>query len=99
MFRFTGKYENEKRKQRIWSGAVITYGTVYRSVVDPKLFFSDPDPIFRRVFDPDPNPTWLAKSFGSSFGSEPKHSLFHNVNDFKWLFIDFKAYFLKKMLD
>jgi hypothetical protein len=27
------------------------------SVVDPKLFFSDPDPIFRRVLDPDPDPT------------------------------------------
>jgi hypothetical protein len=30
----------------------------------------------------------LAKSFGSSFGSDPKHSLFHNANDLKWLFID-----------
>jgi hypothetical protein len=29
------------------------------SVVDPKLIFSDPDPIFRRVLDPDldPDPT------------------------------------------
>jgi hypothetical protein len=29
------------------------------SVVDPKLFFSNPDPIFRRVLDPDldPDPT------------------------------------------
>jgi hypothetical protein len=25
------------------------------SVVDPKVFFSDPDPIFRRVLDPDPD--------------------------------------------
>jgi hypothetical protein len=41
----------------------------------------------------------LVKSFGSSFGSDPKHSLFHNANDLKWLFIDFKAYFSKKMLD
>jgi hypothetical protein len=41
------------------------------SVVDPKLFFSDPDPIFRRVLDPDPDPTWLVKSFESSFGSDP----------------------------
>jgi hypothetical protein len=24
------------------------------SVVDPKLFFSDPDPLFRRALDPDP---------------------------------------------
>jgi hypothetical protein len=69
--------------------------------VDPKLFFSDPDPIFRRVLDPDldPDPTRLVKSFGSSFGSDPKHSLFHNANDLKWLFIDFKAYFSRKMLD
>jgi hypothetical protein len=65
------------------------------SVVDPKLFFSDPDPIFRRVLDPDPDPTWLVKSFGS----DPTHSLFHNANDLKWLFIDFKAYFSKEMLD
>jgi hypothetical protein len=69
------------------------------SVVDPKLFFSDPDPIFRRALDPDPDPTWLLKSFGSGFGSDPKHSLFHIANDLKWLFIDFKAYFSKKMLD
>jgi hypothetical protein len=57
---------------------------VIASVVDPKLFFSDPDP--------DPDPTWLVKSFGSG----PKHSLVHNANDFKWLFIDFKANFSKK---
>jgi hypothetical protein len=72
---------------------------VLHSVVDPKLFFSDPYPIFRRILDQDPDPTWLVKSFGSSFGSDPKHSLFHNANDFKWLFIDFKANFSKKMLD
>jgi hypothetical protein len=29
---------------------------VLSSVVDPKLFFSDPDPIFRRVLDPDQDP-------------------------------------------
>jgi hypothetical protein len=63
--------------------------------VDPKLFF--PDPIFRRVLDPDLDPTWLVKCFGSSFGSGPLHSLFHNANHFKWLFIDFKANFSKKM--
>jgi hypothetical protein len=62
------------------------------SVVDPKLFFYS-DPIFRRVLDPDP--TLLVKSFGS----DPKHSIFHNANDFKWLFIDFKANFAKKMLN
>jgi hypothetical protein len=27
--------------------------------------------------------SYLVKSFGSSFGSDPKHSLFHNANDFK----------------
>jgi hypothetical protein len=31
--------------------------SIESSVVDPKLFFSDPDPIFRRVLDPDPDPT------------------------------------------
>jgi hypothetical protein len=66
---------------------------MFSSVVDPKLFFSDPDPIFRRVLDPDP--TWQVKSFGS----HPKHSLFHNAYDFKWLLIDFKANFSKKMLN
>jgi hypothetical protein len=40
-----------------------------------KTIFSDPDPIFRLVLDPEP--TWLVKSFGS----DPKHSLFHNAND------------------
>jgi hypothetical protein len=53
------------------------------SAVDLKLFFSDPDPIFRWDLDPDPDPTWLVKSFGSSFGSDPKYSLSHNANDFK----------------
>jgi hypothetical protein len=71
---------------------------VISSVVDPKLFFSDPDPIFCWDLDPDPDPTWLVKSFGSSFGSDPKYSLSHNSNDFKWLFIDFKASFSKKFL-
>jgi hypothetical protein len=62
----------------------------------------DPDPIFRRVLDPDPDPdpTLLVKIFGSSFGSDPKHSLFHNVNDFKlFFFIDCKANFSKKIID
>jgi hypothetical protein len=63
--------------------------------VDPKFIFSDPDPIF----NPDPDPTSLVKSFGSSFGSDPKYSLFHNAGDSKLLFIDFKANFSKKMSD
>jgi hypothetical protein len=66
------------------------------SVVDPKLFFSDPDPIFH--WDLDPDPTWLVKSFKSSFGSDPKYSLSHNANGFKYLFIDFKASFSKQFL-
>jgi hypothetical protein len=49
--------------------------------------------------DPDPDPTWLGKSFRSIFRSDPKNSFCHNANDFKWLFIDFKANFSKKMLD
>jgi hypothetical protein len=65
------------------------------SVVDPKLFFSDPDPIFRRVLDPDPDPTWQVKSFGSGI----KHSLFHKAYNFKRLFKDLKANVSKKMLD
>jgi hypothetical protein len=59
----------------------------------------DPDPIFRQVLDPDPDPTWLVKSYGSSFGSDPKYSLFQNDNDFKRIFIDFESNFSKKMLD
>ena len=27
---------------------------VLHSVVDPKLFFSDPDPTFQEILDPDP---------------------------------------------
>jgi hypothetical protein len=52
------------------------FSTLRSSVVDPKLFFSDPDPIFRRVLDPDSDPSWLVKSFGSSFGSRVSISLF-----------------------
>jgi hypothetical protein len=35
------------------------FGTDSDSVVDPECFFSDPDPTFRRVSDPipDPDPT------------------------------------------
>jgi hypothetical protein len=32
------------------------YTGILISVVDPKLFFSDPDPIFVRVLDPDSDP-------------------------------------------
>jgi hypothetical protein len=47
----------------------MEFGTLGISVVDPKLFFSDPDPIFVRVLDPDsdPDPLWLVKSYGSIF--------------------------------
>jgi len=34
------------------------------SVVDPKLFFSDPDPTFQEISDPDPAPD-PANNFGS----------------------------------
>jgi hypothetical protein len=48
-------------------------------VVDPKLFFTDPDPTFRQVSDSDPTfvefririRIRLSKSFGSGFGSDP----------------------------
>jgi hypothetical protein len=61
------------------------------SVVDPKLFFSDPEPIFVRVLDPDP--LWLTKSYGSSFESDHRYSFFHNANNkkkksFSWHFKD-----------
>ena len=29
---------------------------MHTSVVDPKLFFSDPDPTFQEISDPDPDP-------------------------------------------
>ena len=32
----------------------FTAGIEY-SVVDPKLFFSDPDPTFQKISDPDPD--------------------------------------------
>jgi hypothetical protein len=38
-------------------------------------------------------------SSGSRSRSGPKHSLFHNANDFKGFFNAFKAYFSKKMSD
>jgi hypothetical protein len=65
-------------------------GLLY-SVVDPKLFFSDPDsdPIFVRVLDPDSHPLLLVKSYGSSFRSDPKYSFFHTANDKKGIFMVF----------
>jgi hypothetical protein len=63
-------------------------GAVHR-VGDPKLFLKNPnpDPIFLWVLDPDP--TWPAKSSGSSAGSDYKYSLFHNANDVEAFFIAF----------
>jgi hypothetical protein len=63
----------------------IQFRFIFASVVD--IFFvsgSHFPPSFgsgskKIVTDPD----LLVKSFGSSFGSDPKHSLFHNANDFK----------------
>jgi hypothetical protein len=57
--------------------------SVIISFVDPNQFFSDPDPSFLGVSDPDP--TWLTKCFWS----DAKYSLTHNANDFKGLFIAF----------
>jgi hypothetical protein len=52
-----------------------TSAEVSINVVDPQLFFSDPDPdpIFLRVLGPNPGPTVLdeQKNFGCSFGSDP----------------------------
>jgi hypothetical protein len=62
------------------------------SVVDPKLFFSDPDPIFIRVLDPDSDPLRLVKSYGSSYGSDPKYSLVDNPNNKKAFSRYFKAF-------
>jgi hypothetical protein len=39
------------------------------SVVDSKLFVTDPDPTFLKIADPDPS----LKSSGSDFGSGPKY--------------------------
>ena len=35
------------------SNGMLTYHYVKSSVVDPKLFFSDPDPTFQEIPDPD----------------------------------------------
>ena len=33
----------------------VNWQPVFSSVVDPKLFFSDPDPTFQEISDPDPD--------------------------------------------
>ncbi len=51
------------------SGAYHRYlGTLSASVVDPKLFFSDPDPTFQIISDPDPitDPTYLISHGGGN---------------------------------
>jgi hypothetical protein len=50
------------------------------SVVDPKLFVTDPDPTFQKVTDPDPT---FKKGSGSGFGSDPKYLLFLQNHNFK----------------
>jgi hypothetical protein len=42
------------------SRAITHYGTIFSSVVDPKLFVPvpNPDPTFQRVTDPDLDPTF-----------------------------------------
>jgi hypothetical protein len=44
---------------------------LFGSAVDPKLFFSDPDPNFLRVLDPDPTfqKFWIRIRFFPPFGS------------------------------
>jgi hypothetical protein len=63
---------------------LITYRSV---VVDPRLFFSDPDPIFVQVLDldSDPDPLWLVKSYEPV--SDPTLNVFFflNVIIIKWL--------------
>jgi hypothetical protein len=74
--------------ERKGTGA-LQYSCHIYSVVDPKtIFYPDPDPIFLWFFDLDldPDPTWPVKSCGSSSGSDPKYSLFHNTNDYKSFF-------------
>jgi hypothetical protein len=75
------------------------------SVVDPKLFFSDPDsdPIFVRVLDPDsdPDPLWLVKITDPV--SDPTLNILSFPMStikkaFSWYFKAYR-YFLKKMLD
>jgi hypothetical protein len=35
-------------------------------------------------------PSFGSGSYLNSFGSDPKHSLFHNANDFKWLYYRYR---------
>jgi hypothetical protein len=58
----------------------------FRQCCGSELFFSDPDPIFIRVLDPDSDPLRLVKSYGSSYGSDPKYSLVDNPNNKKSIF-------------
>jgi hypothetical protein len=50
--------------------------TIVNSVVDPKLFVTDPDPTFQGVSDPDQT----SKKFP---GSDPKYLLFLRNHDFR----------------
>jgi hypothetical protein len=59
------------------------------SVMDTKLFFSDPGPIFFWNLYPDLDPTWLAKSSGSGSGSDPKYSRFYIAINFTVIFMAF----------
>jgi hypothetical protein len=76
------------KKVQNQSGNSARYKILNNSGVDPKLFFLDPYPdpnlIFLCVLDPDP--AGPVKSSGSSSGSDPKYSLFHNANNYKRFF-------------
>jgi hypothetical protein len=50
------------------------------------IFYPDPDPIPGPSFGPG-----YCKKFQISSGSDPQCSLYHNANDFKGLFMAFKA--------
>ena len=40
--------------------AVLNRRSIQISVVDPKLFFSDPDPTIQEISDPDPAPDLIS---------------------------------------
>jgi hypothetical protein len=62
-------------------------------------FYPDPDPICFWVLNPDPDPTWLSKSSGSSSGSDPNIHSFTMPRNLKAFSLHFYVYFSKKMLN
>jgi hypothetical protein len=72
------------------SFVVFSYGTTLLNIF--LKFSQDPDPIFLSGLNPDPVPTGIAKSSGSSSGSGLKYSLQHSANILKIFSWRFKAY-------